>query len=89
MIKMFARHEVTDYGKWRKAYDEFDAERRNLGVVGDAVYRAAENDRDVTITHDFDTLDKAKTFATSPRLREVMTSAGVTGQPTIWFTTSA
>jgi hypothetical protein len=89
MIRMFARHQVSDYGKWRKAYDDFDGERKKMGVTGAAVYTAADNDRDVTVTHDFDSLDKAKAFAQSDRLRQVMTSAGVAGQPTIWFAKSA
>jgi hypothetical protein len=89
MIKMFARHQVNDYGKWRKAYDDFDDERKKMGVTGAAVYTAADNDRDITVTHDFDSLDKAKAFAESDRLRQVMISAGVAGQPTIWFAKSA
>ena len=89
MIRMFVRHDVADYGKWRKAYDDFDAERRRMGVTGDAVCRAVDNDRDVTVTHDFESLDKAKAFMESPRLKEVMTAAGVTGQPTVWFTNPA
>jgi hypothetical protein len=40
MVRMFVRHEVADYGKWRKAYDEFGEERGAMGVVGDAVCRA-------------------------------------------------
>jgi hypothetical protein len=89
MVKMFVRHDVADYGKWKKAYDDFDGERGTMGVVGHAVYCSTENDKDVTVTHDFDDLEKAKAFVESPRLREVMAAAGVTGQPTIWFTTSA
>jgi hypothetical protein len=89
MIRVFVRHEVADYGKWRKAYGDFDAERRGLGVTGDAVCCAIDNDKDVTITHDFESLDKAKAFMESPRLKEVMTAAGVATQPTVWFTNPA
>jgi hypothetical protein len=85
MVRMFVRHEVTDYGKWKKGYDDFDKERQGMGVVGDAVYRAVDNDNDVTVTHDFESLEKAKAFIDSPRLKDAMTAAGVTSQPTIWF----
>jgi hypothetical protein len=88
MIKMFVRHQVNDYGKWRKAYDDFDAERKRMGVKAAAVYPAADSDRDITVTHDFETLDKAKAFADSASLRQAMTSAGVAGKPTVWFTKS-
>jgi hypothetical protein len=77
VIKMFVRHQVEDYGKWRKAYDDFEAGRKSMGVTGAAVYVAADSDRDVTVTHDFDSL------------RQAMTSAGVAGKPTVWFTRSA
>jgi hypothetical protein len=47
---------------------------------------AADNPNDVTVTHDFDSLDKAKAFVESADLKEAMAAAGVKGQPTIWFT---
>jgi len=86
MIRMFVRHDVGDYDKWRRAYDAFDAERRTMGVLGDAVYPSAERETDVTAHHDFETLEAAKAFIGSQRLREVMGAAGVTSVPTIWFT---
>jgi hypothetical protein len=89
MIRMFVRHDVADYGKWRQAYDAFDAERQAMGVRGAAVYRSAEKEGDVTITHDFDTLEAAKALVGSARLREVMTAAGVISVPTVWFTNLA
>jgi hypothetical protein len=89
MIRMFVRHEVGDYGKWRQAYDAFDVERRGMGVRNAAVYRSAEKDVDITVTHDFETLEAARAFVGSQRLREVMGAAGVTSVPSIWFTTVA
>lgn len=89
MIRMFVRHDVADYGTWRQAYDAFEAERKAMGVRGAAVYRSAEKECDVTITHDFDTLEAAKALVGSARLREVMTAAGVISVPTVWFTNLA
>ena len=89
MIRMFVRHDVADYEKWRKAYDDFDAERSGMGVVGHAVYRSVVDGNNVTATHDFESLDKAKAFIESPRLREAMEAAGVTSQPDAWFTNPA
>jgi hypothetical protein len=89
MVRMFVRHDVADYEKWRKAYDDFDAERGGMGVVGNAVHRSVVDGNNVTITHDFESLDKAKAFIDSPRLREVMEAAGVTGPPDVWFTNPA
>jgi hypothetical protein len=88
-VRMYVRHEVNDYATWRKGYDAFDAERKRMGVTGAAVYKSIDNPNDVTVTHDFRSADKAKAFASSARLKEVMDKAGVKGAPQIWFTTRA
>jgi len=89
MVRLFVRHQVSDYTTWRTHYDAFDDERRGMGVVGDAVYRSVDDSNDVTAWHDFGTAEEAKSFASSPRLKEVMSEAGVAGEPTIWFVTQA
>src|SRR5712671_6340895 len=52
-VRMYIRHEVADYVVWRRAYNAFDATRRKLGVIGQAVYQSVDNANDVTVTHDF------------------------------------
>jgi hypothetical protein len=84
-VRMYIRHEVTDYATWRKVYDGFDAERRGLGVSGHAVYRSADNPNDITVWHDFKSAEAAKAFASSPNLKGAMQNAGVKGPPSIWF----
>jgi len=88
-VRMYVRHEVTDYAAWRKVYDAFDATRRKLGMTAQAVYRSVDNPSDVTVTHDFRSADKAKAFAASPDLKAAMEKGGVKGTPEIWFTTKA
>ena len=85
MIRLFAHHSVENYRAWRKAYNTFDAERKKMGVLGDAVYRAVDDPNDITVYHDFKTRKQAETFATSKRLKEVMKEAGVKGRQKIWF----
>ena len=85
MVRMFIRHVVGDYRVWRRAYNAFDKERRGMGVIGHAVYREVTTPNEVTVSHDFASVARAKAFAGSPRLREVMKGAGVKGKPTIWF----
>jgi hypothetical protein len=89
MVRMFVRHKVGDYAAWRKAYDDFDAERARMGVAAHAVFRAIDDANEVTVWHDFATSDRAKAFASSERLKTVMRAAGVQGIPEIWFTTGA
>ena len=89
MATLFVRHVVADYTQWRKVYDEFDARRRSMGVSSDGVYQLDGNPNDVTVYHEFNTMDAAKTFAASSDLRDAMARAGVQGAPTIWFTQRA
>jgi quinol monooxygenase YgiN len=88
-VRIYIRHDVTDYAAWRKTYDAFDAKRRKMGVTGQAVYRSIDDENDVTVTHDFTNAEKAKAFASSPDLKAAMENAGVKGAPQIWFTTRA
>ena len=89
MATLFVRHTVQDYAAWRKIYDQFDATRRGMGVTSDGVYQLDGNPNDLTIYHEFNSMDAAKAFAASNELREAMGSAGVTGAPDIWFTQRA
>ena len=85
MVRMYVRHSVEKYRAWRRAYDEFDDERRGMGVIGDGVYQALDDPNDITVHHDFTTRKRAESFAASKRLKEVMKGAGVKGKPKIWF----
>jgi len=89
MVRLFVRHPVTDFAQWKQAYDDFDIERQGMGVVNHAAYQAADDPNDVTVWHDFQSLEAAQGFAGSPRLKEVMDSAGVAGEPQIWFAVQA
>lgn len=85
MIRLFVRHKVGDYTAWKRGYDAFDATRRKLGVRDAAVFHGAVDAGDVTIWHDFDTLQAAQAFVKSPELAGAMQKAGVVGAPEIWF----
>jgi hypothetical protein len=89
MVRLFARHPVADYATWRTHYDNFDGERRSMGVTGNAVYQSVDDPNDVTVTHDFATREAAEAFASSPRLQEIMQQAGVQAVPEVWFVTEA
>jgi hypothetical protein len=89
MVRLFVRHTVSDYDAWRKVYDEFDAERRPMGVTDNAVFQSIDDPNDVTVSHDFAGADEARAFVSSDALRDAMQRAAVQGQPEIWFVTRA
>jgi ABC-type sugar transport system substrate-binding protein len=88
-VRMFVRHEVADYGAWRKVYNAFAPTQKELGVIYQAVYQSTDDPNDVTVIHDFHTLEKAKAFAASAELKAAMEKAGVKGASQIWYTTKS
>jgi hypothetical protein len=89
MTTLFVRHTVADYAAWRRIFDDFAPTHEALGVTDKAVYQAADNANDITVTHDFATLEAARAFAGSLELKAAMHDAGVISAPTIWFATRA
>jgi hypothetical protein len=88
-VRMFVRHEVADYGVWRKSYDAFAPVQKKWGVIYEAVYQSTDDPNDVTVIHDFHSLEKAKAFAALPELKAAMEKGGVKGAPQIWYTTKS
>jgi hypothetical protein len=89
MIRVFVRHTVADYGRWKQEYDAFDEQRRATGVRDDAVFQSTDDPNDVTVWHDFDSLEDAQAFTSSDALMQVLAKAGIQGEPEIWFVTEA
>lgn len=85
MTTMFVRHSVTDYKAWRKVYDEAASFQKANGVTAQAVYQAADNPNDITVTHEFASIEAAKALVGNEELKKIMQRAGVVGAPTIWF----
>jgi hypothetical protein len=87
MTTLFVRHQVADYAQWRRVYDTFAPTQQALGVQDQAVYQGIDNPNDITVRHEFTTLEAAQAFGGSSELRSAMHDAGVEGAPTVWFTT--
>jgi len=85
MVTLFVRHDVQDYGKWREGYDANAEMIRGLGVRADSVYRSVDDGNNITVSHDFDSIDAARKFAGSDELKAAMQGVGVVGHPEIWF----
>jgi hypothetical protein len=86
MVTMFVRHQVADYAAWRRVYDTLGAVQKAGGVTAEDVYQAVGDPNDLTVTHDFATIEAAQAFAGSAELQAAMHDAGVVGAPTVWFT---
>jgi hypothetical protein len=71
MATLFVRHTVADYNFWRKRFDEFQPIGAEHGVKSAAVYQAVDNPNDVTVTHDFDTVEAAGIVGPKPATLEL------------------
>lgn len=85
MATMFVRHKVSDYGNWKRVYDEFASVRKEKGVTGASVLRDANDPNIIIVTHQFKDMNAATAFANSEELKSAMANAGVVGPPEIWF----
>jgi hypothetical protein len=86
MVRLYIRHGVADYDAWRSVYDDFAGQQQAAGVRAEAVYQSIDDPNDVTVWHDFDDAGVARAFVGSAELRDAMGSAGVQGEPQMWFT---
>ena len=83
MAYLLVRHKVSNFAKWKRAYDGHLPARRKAGLRQKALLRSARNPREVFILFQAGDLKKAKAFASSRQLRKVMKEAGVVGKPEI------
>ncbi len=85
MPDLLIRHKVADYAAWKPLFDEHGAARRANGCRGGRLFRNAADPNEVLILLAWDDLDRARLFAVSDDLHELMRRAGVVDQPDVWF----
>ncbi|MEP7264775.1 MAG: hypothetical protein ABI772_09760 [Bacteroidota bacterium] len=78
-------HKVKDYAKWRMAFDKDSTARNASGLGFIVIGRNADNDNDLSIYLNVSDMEKAKEFAASPRLKDVMQQNGVISKPDIAY----
>lgn len=82
---MIIHHQVTDYAKWRIAYDADQPNRTKAGLTNCRVQRSMDDINDVMISCTMADVSKARTFTSSKTLMDTMSKAGVTGKPQFLF----
>lgn len=74
-------HEVSDYGHWKKVFDEDEAIRAKANLELRAISTNADNPSMVNILFATDDIQKAKEVINSDELRRRMNEAGVRSEP--------
>jgi hypothetical protein len=84
---MVVVHKVKDFAKWQASYDAHDSMKLASGVHNYVVGRGAQDSNTVVVATMIDDMAKAKSFSTSPSLKQAMQKGGVVGAPMVKFFT--
>jgi quinol monooxygenase YgiN len=82
---MAVTHVVKDFDKWKKGFDEDEMNRSANGLTLRALARGIDNPNNVFVFLNVSDLQKAKDFAASPKLKDIMQKLGVMGKPEIIY----
>ncbi len=89
MAHLFIRHKVSDYGKWRSAFDEAIKMRKDAGELSSRVFRMADDPNNLLLFQEWNSVDNAAKFVQSTELKEAMQQAGVLEPPDVYFLNEA
>jgi hypothetical protein len=82
---MIVRHNVKDFAVWKRGYEAHKPKRVEAGLTDKHLLQSADDPSEVVLMFEAKDLAKAKKFAASADLKEVMKKVGVTGKPDIYF----
>jgi quinol monooxygenase YgiN len=85
MKKMYVRHKVADFDKWKVVFEEVEPFRQKMGSLGSHVFRNHSNPNEVLVITDWENKEQGLKFGDSPELKEAMQRAGVLGAPEFSF----
>lgn len=85
MAKVFIRHKVRDYGKWKMTFDNFMAQRKAGGELSYSIGHVPNEPNNLCLIFEWDTVDKANKFLLSEELRTAMREATVLEIPEIFI----
>jgi heme-degrading monooxygenase HmoA len=85
MVHVLLRHKVSDYTRWKEAFDSHLPVRKRAGETGCRLFHNVEDSHDVFLLLDWETTEEARKFMGSSELRDAMQKAGVVGTPEIQY----
>ncbi len=85
MTAIVVRHKVKDFGKWKAAYDTFDAFHKANGVKSAQVLANVDNPNEILVISEFTNVAAARKFGQLDELRKLMEQAGVADKPDIYI----
>ena len=82
---MVVTHEVEDFDRWRAVFDHALPTRRAVGEIASYILHNPTDPNVVTVWFEWDTMERAQSWAADPVLANGMTAAGVISTPVFSF----
>ena len=83
MTRLFIRHKVKNYAKWRDAFDAFKKTRKAGGEKSFKIGHTVGQPNNLCLLFTWESADKARAFLRSKELKATMQEAGVKEKPEI------
>ncbi|WP_135507612.1 hypothetical protein [Roseovarius aestuariivivens] len=84
-VWMFVTHEVEDFDRWQVLFDHALPTRRAMGEIAAHILHNPNDENVVTVWFEWDTMQRARAWATDPALANGMAAAGVISTPVFSF----
>ena len=85
MTYLFCRHKVTNFTKWKRAYNAHLGARQLAGLTELHLLQGIDDPNEVVILFAADDFDKAKALTSSAEVRVIIQNSGVMGEPEFCF----
>lgn len=82
---MVVTHEVEDFDRWKEVFDKALPTRRAVGEVASYILHNPIDQNALTVWFEWDTMERARAWASDPVLANGMTAAGVVSKPVFSF----
>jgi hypothetical protein len=80
--RLMVKHAVKDFGMWLQVFDKEGMDvRKSHGLIDRAISRGLEDSNMVFVVFAVTDMEKAMARGKSDELKQIMTDAGVTGEP--------
>lgn len=84
MTQLISNIQVSDFDSWKPGFEAAEPMRNSGGGMSNPrIFRSVADGNDVVIIFDVEDVDKARTFLTSDRVKEMMKNIGVVGGPRV------
>lgn len=82
---MIVTHEVDDFDRWKEVFDQALPIRRSVGEIASYILHTPDEPEVVTVWFEWDTIERARAWASDPALANGMIAAGVVSTPVFTF----